>query len=240
MDVVYICRDGDNEELRYSIRSVIANLKHDNIWVVGGKPDWYRGNYIPVPQNKTKYENARSNMKAIVDCEDISEDFILMNDDFFIMQPTKRLNYYHAGNINRRLKQLSERYGRSSYSTLINKTVKFLRSNHVRGIVLDYALHIPFRMNKEKLSPILEESVSWRIAYGNMYNIGGVEVKIHNGDTRDVKVYLLKGVLKTVGKNTISERFWSSHDESFPTMLPVLQEKFSEPSSYEKTYYSST
>ncbi len=40
-DVVYVVRPGDkNEELRYSIRSVIANLPHRKVWIAGYKPTW--------------------------------------------------------------------------------------------------------------------------------------------------------------------------------------------------------
>ena len=48
MDFVYICKEGVNEELKYSIRSVVESFPESNIWVVGGKPDWYTGNYIQV------------------------------------------------------------------------------------------------------------------------------------------------------------------------------------------------
>ena len=58
MDIVYNCRPGkQNEELRYSIRSVMENLPHDNLWVVGGKPEWYTGNYgRGVPKGRELYE----------------------------------------------------------------------------------------------------------------------------------------------------------------------------------------
>jgi hypothetical protein len=72
MDFVYICKDGINEELRYSIRSVVESFPDSNIWVVGGKPDWYVGNYIKVDQKLTKYKNALYNLKAITESEEIS------------------------------------------------------------------------------------------------------------------------------------------------------------------------
>ena len=233
MDIVYICRDGDNEELRYSIRSAVANLPHDNVWVVGGKPDWYTGNHIKVVQNNTKYENARNNMRAIVDSEEISDNFILMNDDFFIIKPVKRFNTYHAGNINNKIEQLKARYGRSSYLDLLRNTVKFLRQHGI-STVLDYALHIPFKMNKEKLRPILDHKLSWRIAYGNLNNVGGRAVNVKKGSTKDVKVYVLHGEIRHTGKNTITETFLSSQDESFHVLLPLLQELFPNPTEYEE------
>ena len=81
MDFVYICRSGDNEELRYSIRSVIRSFPKANIWVVGGKPVWYKGNYIIVEQNQDKYTNALNNIIAICNSKEISVSFIFMNDD---------------------------------------------------------------------------------------------------------------------------------------------------------------
>jgi hypothetical protein len=84
MDFVYICKPGDNEELRYSIRSVLYSFPDANIWLVGGKPSWYSGNYIYVDQKHHKYANAINNLHAICDSNEISEEFVLMNDDFFI------------------------------------------------------------------------------------------------------------------------------------------------------------
>ena len=61
MDFVYICKDGVNEELKYSIRSVVESFPEAIVWVVGGKPDWYIGNYIKVEQKESKYKNTRIN-----------------------------------------------------------------------------------------------------------------------------------------------------------------------------------
>jgi hypothetical protein len=233
MDLVYICRDGDNEELRYSIRSAVANLPHDKVWVVGGKPDWYSGNYIPVPQTKTKYMNAKTNMLVISETKEISNNFILMNDDFFILKPQKSIRYYHGGSLLNKIKHLQKRYGSGAYIKLLLATKHFLKT---RGIfdTLDYALHVPFKMNRNKLKEILQFDVSWRIAYGNLYSVGGTEVKINSGDSKDVKVYKYDGQLHGIVKNTISDIFLSSNDDSFDVLLPKLQELFPEPSSYEK------
>jgi hypothetical protein len=81
MDFVYICKPGDNEELRYSIRSVLYSFPDARIYVVGGKPKWYSGNYIFVDQKHHKYANAINNLQAICDSNDILEEFLLMNDD---------------------------------------------------------------------------------------------------------------------------------------------------------------
>jgi hypothetical protein len=97
MDCVYVCRPGDNEELRYSIRSVVANMPHDNLWLVGYKPSWYMGNFISVPNTTTKFENIRLAIKAAAEHNEISDNFILMNDDFFVIKPANPEVVLHGG-----------------------------------------------------------------------------------------------------------------------------------------------
>lgn len=233
MDLVYVCRDGDNEELRYSIRSAVANLKHDNIWVVGGKPDWYTGNYVAVPQRHSKYENVRANLYAIVNSTDISDDFILMNDDFFILSKIVRLGTYHAGHIRDRIKELQARYRASAYITILKNSLRHLMRLGIPN-PLNYALHVPFTMNKDKLKPLLELDVSWRTVYGNLYYKGGIEVNSLNESGKDVKVYTRLGQVQEQPKNTLSKKFLSSQDDSFETVLPRLITLFPNPSQYEK------
>ncbi len=39
LDIVYFVKESaQNEELRYSLRSVEKNFPHRNVWFVGGKP----------------------------------------------------------------------------------------------------------------------------------------------------------------------------------------------------------
>lgn len=234
MDLVYVCRDGDNEELRYSIRSAVANLKHDNIWVVGGKPEWYTGNYIEVKQKSSKYENVRASLYAIVESSEISDDFILMNDDFFILSKIDRLNAYYGGSLRDRIKELQSRYGSSSYTILLKSTLKYLMKNGIPN-PKNYALHIPFKLNKKKLKPILKLDVSWRTAYGNLYKIAGIDVSSDSNVSGDVKVFFRKGRESDYSKNKLSKRFLSSQDDSFEIVLPKLQKMFPIASAHEKT-----
>jgi hypothetical protein len=233
MDVVYICRNGDNEELRYSIRSVVANFPYDKIWVVGGKPDWYCGNHIPVPQDQDKYSNARANMKAIAASDSpISNNFILMNDDFFILSPIKSVPYYYGGTLYSKIESLKKKYRRSSYITMLSKSYRFLRRKGIKD-PLDYTLHIPFKMNKNKLRSIIDTGISWRLAYGNLYSVGGTRVDIIDGVNRDVKVYMQNNKLSDIPANSIASTFLSSEDKSFQYLRDRLNEMFPEPSEFE-------
>ena len=95
MDFVYLCKTGENEELRYSIRSVLNSFPKAKIWVVGGKPKWYVGNYVEVIQDRNLYTNIYNNLVAICKSNQISNKFILMNDDFFIVNKVSKINYFY-------------------------------------------------------------------------------------------------------------------------------------------------
>ena len=120
MDFVYICRTGPNEELRYSIRSVMNSFPDAKIWVSGGKPDWYIGNYISIDQNGSKYANAIANINAICDSKEISDDFVLMNDDFFILKKIDSIKTFHSGLLIDKITRFKEVARSSAY---INKLV---------------------------------------------------------------------------------------------------------------------
>ena len=235
MDVVYICRNGDNEELRYSIRSVIANMPHSKIWVVGGKPDWYTGNHIAVPQENDKYTNARNNMRAIASSQSpISPNFVLMNDDFFILKPIKEIKYYYGGLLVEKIAHLQKKYRRSSYINMLIKSKRYLFSQGIR-YPKDYTLHVPFVMNKVKLRQIVDlENISWRLAYGNLFNVGGIDVQLESGDSKDVKIYWRNGKFQGAVKNSITDIYLSTEDRGFPQLIPMLEELFPNPSEFEK------
>jgi hypothetical protein len=227
MDIVYICRDGDNEELRYSIRSAVKNLPHDNVWVVGGKPEWYVGNYIMVDQGKSKYSNARKNLTAICNEETISESFILMNDDFYIINKVKSVPYMYSGTLDDKIQQRENVFSGNSYTSLLRQTLSAL-SRRQKTPVLDYELHVPMVFEKKKLSKILKFAVLWRSVYGNLFDVGGIKVQ-------DVKIYEKgnKFFNKPPDLNNLQSDYLSSNDDSFDTLKHFLNSKFSRKSKHE-------
>jgi hypothetical protein len=228
MDLVYICRNGKNEELRYSIRSAVKNLPHDKIWVVGGKPDWYIGNYIEVDQSKSKYTNARNSLRAICNSKDISNSFILMNDDFYIINKVDSVPYMYAGTLDDRIEQREDIFSGNTYTTLLKKTLGALNRRKT-DVVLDYELHVPMVMEKRKLEKVLMLSGLWRSVYGNIFNVGGTQVK-------DVKVYDKKDkfYVNSYDVNNLESNYLSSNDDSFETIKSlILEERFSLKTAYE-------
>ena len=230
MDFVYICKDGSNEELRYSIRSVVESFPDSTIWVVGGKPTWYSGNYINIKQVLTKYRNAIQNLKAICNSNDISEKFILMNDDFYIVKNINVIDTYHGGLLLDKINLYQKINSNSNYTRKLAATYKKIKSLGIES-PLDYELHVPMIMEKQKLKQILENSDQflWRSIYGNTFNVGGKQME-------DVKVYS-KGplVLKSYNLNKEEHVYLSSADTSFDMILnSILRKQFTKKTKYEK------
>lgn len=229
MNFIYICRSGDNEELRYSIRSVLNSFPDGIVWVVGGKPDWYCGNHIAVAQDKNTYTNALNNLKAICNSLDIDNEFVLMNDDFFIINKINKIEYFYGGTLDKKISLYKELIGSSSYITKLATTLSRLKKYKI-DYPLDYELHVPFPMNKSKLNSVLESNSRflYRSIYGNLFNVGGSLLE-------DVKVYDATGLAKkSFDYQNKHTDFLSTTDTSFNLLHPMLKEKFPNKTIYEK------
>jgi hypothetical protein len=230
MDFVYICKEGINEELKYSIRSVIESFPDSNIWVVGGKPDWYVGNYINVEQKESKYKNAVENLKTISTSDQISESFVLMNDDFYIIKKIHKIENFHGGYLLNKINLYQKLNGNSQYTRKLSGTYKKLKALGFEN-PLDYELHVPMIMEKEKLKIILEliDQFLWRSIYGNKFEVGGTEMQ-------DVKVYTSGPlVLKSYNLNIDSHTYLSSADSSFNNIFnKILKDKFNKKTKFER------
>lgn len=93
MDAVYILGKGSlsqNEEIRFSIRSLEQNmtdLRH--IYIIGECPSFLQNvKHIPAEDTqKERHVNAYNKIKLACEQEEISDEFLLMNDDFFMLKP---------------------------------------------------------------------------------------------------------------------------------------------------------
>lgn len=185
MDFVYIFKqdlENDSEELRYSLRS-LANIPHGRVFLVGEKPDWATNvEFIPVAQTKTKQENWNMNMRAAVNSTDISEEFVLMNDDFFIMHLLPEVPNWHMGPLDEVIANYERRYpGGSDYINSMKRTYKQLLAMGYDTPV-SYELHMPMVLRKSLVKQWHVDrpnvgSLQFRTMYGNLNNLGGVQVK---------------------------------------------------------------
>lgn len=229
MDVVYYVRNGDyNEELRYSLRS-LSNIPHRKVFFVGYKPKWAKNvNHIDVPQVARKTENTERYMDIISSTDEISEDFILMHDDFFIMQPLEEVPRLNRGPIDAVLE--CYRPTQSVYYYGMKQTLEYMKELGLRDII-SYELHVPMVLNKTNIRKMLERywrdkpnvvQLNKRTLYGNLFNYGGESIQ-------DVKV---SSPECAYSKNSI---FLSTDDGTFRRheVGKYIRERFGEKSAYE-------
>ena len=227
LDVIYILREGiDPQELRYSLRSVEENFPHRLVWFVGGQPEEITPDgRIPHKQHgATPWENVRSSLFEIVRNQDITEDFYLFNDDFFVMKKfTGPFINYAGGTLERKVLDLAaERGANTPYVQALNKCRAELLTEGYDTI--DFALHLPMLFNKTKLGEILNAlgSPMFRSIYGNKARVPYI---YH----ADVKIY----DRRTAPPNGCD--FVSTMDDSFRKgkVGEIIRSTFPKPSTYE-------
>lgn len=234
MDLVYPLGTGsvwDNNELRYSLRSVAENVKDlRNVWVVGERPEWLTNvRYLPV---KDMFDRPTKNtffkLQAVCKEPDLSDDFLYLNDDFFILKPTLAADfpYFYKGVLPSTIRKSRM----MAIESPVN-TVNYLQFHNLT--LLDYRVHCPIRFNKQKILdlPVGENEfgvVNTRAVYGNYYKVGGIE--------HDENFFPVHGTPVELHK-------WSdSHDWASILSLTARQwgfrkfmaERFPNPSQFEK------
>lgn len=164
MDVVYLVREGErNEELRHSLRSLV-NLPHDAVWIVGHRPSWVDSAevfHVPTVQGHetaAKHENTWRAWWAMAEARGISDDFVLMNDDFFIMQPMTEVVTEHAGP----LLEWVDAMGNIRTTARMRHTIAALmRGGRATGL-LAYETHAPMLLNRPGLAEVMAFGQAYR------------------------------------------------------------------------------
>jgi hypothetical protein len=228
MHYVYICGPGENESLRYSLRSLEKNMPRGKVWVVGYRPDWYQGNFIKIENiNKNKFDNIKNCLKRVIKSRRISKNFILMNDDFFAIRKIKDIPIVHSGLLEDKIKEYYVLGYGSKYTKLLQQTLKDLRAAGIQN-PLDYDVHFPLPINKKQLKKTIDKAYFPRSAYGNLANIGGIK----NNDNK----YYFRGPLKSRSPDLedLNLVFVSTETESFNYLkTQYFNVLFDKPSKYE-------
>lgn len=222
-DIVYVVRPGDrNEELRYSLRS-LTNLPHRHVWIAGHMPPWINAGlvgHIPTTQTGSKADNSRSNLVAALNTAAVSDPFVLMCDDFYIMRPLEQLPVVNAGPLAAVIADSAE----GTYRRGLTETLEKLRAEGIADPVAYDGLHCPQQFNKAGLAEIL--AAGWRkyaTAYGNL-------IRTDPGTTMP---NAKNPPPETYGGMT----FLSSNDRSFGKAEPMgrhIRATFPQPCRYER------
>jgi hypothetical protein len=191
LDLVYPLAPGasDFEELRYSLRSIEANLPGvERVHFFGGKPRWLKtGLHHETKQPNDKWRNARSQMWAAVLNDDLSDPFWWWNDDFHLCERVDDLPLWHGGDFAEWLSALGPRFASSPYMRDAKLTIDVLRKHLWPGHrPLCWSLHTPILVHKTEMVDALTIDESYkhkphlRTLYGNLAALQGSCSPVHD------------------------------------------------------------
>jgi len=226
-DIIYILReDITTEELKYSLRSVEKNFPHRLVWFVGGQPKGLKPDVrlSHRQEGETKWAKIRSSMWKAVNEDDLSDDFFLFNDDFFIMKPVKgKWKNFIDGTLKERCDEIRQNvhpwlnpYGRTLW-----KAEQELKS--LGFPTMNYDVHLPMLFNKKLVKENIYKcsSPQMRSVYGNL----------------TLSPYIKRPDVKVYDKETVppDPDFLSTSDEIFQDgkVGEYIRQQFPDPSIYE-------
>jgi len=231
-DVVYFVREGrTNEELRYSLRSVEENWQYRKVWLYGGGPKGITPDeHVKVAQTEpSKWERVHNMLRMACMNDEITEDFWLFNDDFFILKPVDdNMPPQYNGSLQAQIRRVERRHGReTSYTKRLKHLVATLEEAGKTQV--NYSVHKPILINRRKMLEVLDKFPNepmTRALYGNYWEIGGE-------DCRDMKVMLPWYDVEKVEREW---RFVSTCDDSFRdgNIGRYIREKFPYKSRFEE------
>lgn len=250
----YVEKYAKFQELKYSIRSLSKYLTDDfDLFIIGDKPEWLsdEAKFIESPViSKYPVEDISAKMKKIIAREDVSDDFLWMNDDMYIMNP---MDIKEACQL-RAIEDLDVVYGNAKHINVTTpyrvnmwRTYCLLKENG--RIAMNSCTHTPFCYNKTKLKDLLEKyNIGYNkylisLLYPNTYNDPADFQLIHN--TKGYKVGIYTNPPKTVERlkqMTKDSKFFNHSDTGWRIsnaaharniIEKFLEEKFPDKSKYE-------
>jgi hypothetical protein len=184
IDIVYALGSGstwDNNELRYSLRSVEKHVSnYRDVYIVGECPHWLQ-NVIHLPfEDKYGHErNIMEKIKHLCEHNRPSENFLFINDDHFFLKDINAVafRFYHKGSL---AKTIKKRLINDVYKDALNNTLAML--SHNKFTTLNFDIHTPIVYNKKKFIETMD-SYDWSLEYVikslycNSNGIKGVEMQ---------------------------------------------------------------
>lgn len=227
-DIVYIVGEGspwNDNELRYSLRSLAKNMTwYQNIYVIGKIPNFLSDKVIKVPAvdvGNNKEERIKN--KILIACyhPNITDDFLLMNDDYFFQAPTRAdFPFYYQ----KELKDFFKRDGH--YRSALENTVKALAARDLSACKY-FDVHTPIEYNKRRFIDTMEaydwsinEGYLIRSLYCNTQRIEGVpyiDCKVGLDCSYELLLQLVEGKpMFSIDDAAINDALFGYLDNMFP------------------------
>lgn len=117
----------------------------------------------------------------------------------FYYKKISNIGVFHGGLLSKKIEEYQILSRSSNYINKLLMTDRKLKKQRIEN-ALDYELHVPMVMQKAALADILLKypQYLWRSMYGNLVNVGGIEIK-------DVKIHKTRSSrmsLKDIGEDS--------------------------------------
>jgi len=173
-DLAWLVHETDNLPLRYSIRSIAENAEgmFGNLWIVGQMPDWLQSvGHVPAPRASEKFADIRSKVSALCADDRLSDRVVILNDDYFAMEPVTSWSPYHMGPTSKYL--AGKPVDRNTWFQALRNTAAWMRGRG-HGDILCYEGHVPLLFDRHKLGEVLSEyPVDRSCDYPGFYPVAG-------------------------------------------------------------------
>lgn len=183
LDIVIPYLKKNSGELEACLALIDKHIPHRKIHIVSNNEY----------SHATPHINVIMKLKWAIENLDLTDEFYLFNDDFFVMNHVDGIPYYHKGSL---ADQITSRRGSDFYARSLQATQAYLDNN-----ALSYELHLPFLFDKHLLYALIElldpennrECPLIRTYYGNMLNVGGRYMR----DVKNIQDFTDKTYLST-------------------------------------------
>jgi hypothetical protein len=229
IDIVYVLKDNTkkNWELPFSLRSIERNLlNYRNVYIVTNvlPPFINPAEVIHIKESDNPgIKDANICRKILAACNDsrVSDDFLFINDDHFILKPISAPDIppYNKG-------ELKQKYKRNSpYIKRLRLTRKILKESSLG--ICHFDIHTPIVYNKEKFIE-MSQSFKWEDGYVIKSLYGNFNKLSEKFEIKDYK--LMRGKRKEQILEEIEERDFMSTSENIDNkeIIEILSEKCGE------------
>ena len=222
LDLVYYYVKTPSDELKYSIRSACENLNVNRIFLVGDKPSWFKESDRAIYVQSTINIGTNGlgsipilHLANLLKSGKCPDEFLLMNDDFFIMDKVENwVDYY-------RDEDDYAQKARKNHSFHLRTLRSLTFVNNSDGH--KYNLHAPMKIEKKNLIILIKiwaalpkRDIDFRTFYGNMFTKSDVSIRDNKITTDDFQL----------------STFISTNDGAFSNLKvgKLIRERFNRPS----------